>query len=286
MESEVHTTVLLRKALVVARKLSVPEFQEWISFELNGYGKGNDIPEYRQIRGEIKAWNPYHGYVPVIIQDPKMAGDLSQRAIGQAIGELESFTQNPKNSTSPLQVKFSPSTEKNLMHAMRVPLQPTLHVSPSEVYGILDAVRNTILEWALSLEEEGILGEGMSFTNEEKQKAMGATVIHIQNFQGVLGDVEGSTVTQNLSIVIKENDFSTLASYLESVGLSAEDIKELEDAISEDSHPTASEDYGEKTSGWIGKMVAKAATGAWQVGVGSAGGLLAQALSSFFGFAS
>lgn len=268
---------------MVARKLSIPEFQEWISFELNGYGKDNKIPEYRVIRGEIKAWNPYYGYVPIIIQDPKMAGDLSQRPIGQAIGELESLTQNPKES--PLQVKFSPSIEGDLMRGMNdIPLQPKLHVSPSEVYGILDAVRNTILDWALKLEEEGILGEGMSFSQEEKQKAKGATEIHIQTFQGVLGNIEGSTVTQNLNINITKNDFPSLASYLESKDVSSEDIKELEKAISEDPTPSSPEKYGKKTSGWIGKMVSKAASGAWQIGVGSAGGLLAQALSAFFGF--
>lgn len=37
---------LLRKALVVATKLNIEEFQQWIELELNGY-KGAPIPEYR-----------------------------------------------------------------------------------------------------------------------------------------------------------------------------------------------------------------------------------------------
>ena len=71
---------------------------------------------------------------------------------------------------------------------------------------------------------------------------------------------------------------------MESNGVSSEDIKELEKAISEDPTPSSPEDYGQKISGWIGKMVSKAASGAWQIGVGSAGGVLAQALSAYFGF--
>ena len=36
---------LLRKAYVVARKLKLDEFEEWVNSELNGYKVGNRIPE-------------------------------------------------------------------------------------------------------------------------------------------------------------------------------------------------------------------------------------------------
>ena len=54
---------------------------------------------------------------------------------------------------------------------------------------VIDAVRTMILNWSLKLEEEGILGEGLSFSEEEKQKAATSTQIRIENFQGILGDV-------------------------------------------------------------------------------------------------
>lgn len=43
---------LLRKAYLVARKLKLEEFEEWINNEQNGY-KGN-APDYRMINGEYK----------------------------------------------------------------------------------------------------------------------------------------------------------------------------------------------------------------------------------------
>ena len=49
-DSSVSTTDLLRKALVVARRLAVPELVDWISGELNGYKEGN-LPDYRVLRG-------------------------------------------------------------------------------------------------------------------------------------------------------------------------------------------------------------------------------------------
>ncbi len=36
---------------------------------------------------------------------------------------------------------------------------------------IIEKVKNTVLEWTLKLEEEGVLGEGMRFSDKEKQNA-------------------------------------------------------------------------------------------------------------------
>ncbi len=65
--------------------------------------------------------------------------------------------------------------------------------------------------------------------------------------------------------------------------MDANDIDDLEQAIDTDPSPTSPEAFGGKVSAWVGKMVSKAATGAWQIGVGTAGGLLAKALSVYYG---
>lgn len=39
-----------------------------------------------------------------------------------------------------------------------------------ELLSMLSTVRNKILEWALLLEEHEIVGEGMTFTDEEKRR--------------------------------------------------------------------------------------------------------------------
>lgn len=46
---------LLRKAYLVARKLKLNEFENWINNELNGYENMDKLPDYRKIRGEVKA---------------------------------------------------------------------------------------------------------------------------------------------------------------------------------------------------------------------------------------
>lgn len=64
--------------------------------------------------------------------------------------------------------------------------------SSSEVYRILSTVRNKILEWALLLEEYEIVGEGMTFTDEEKKKAQNTQIInnYTNNFYSEVSDIE------------------------------------------------------------------------------------------------
>ena len=73
------TTDVLRQAYIIARKLKIKDFEIWISNELNGYKEYASIPEYRNIFGDIKGWNPYHGWVSVIIENIEMYNKLGSR---------------------------------------------------------------------------------------------------------------------------------------------------------------------------------------------------------------
>src|SRR4051794_29643027 len=71
---------LLRKAMVVARKLRINELEGWLKFEVNGYPEDHtDFPAYRFMEGQVKALNPYRGWIPVVFEDPKLARSCSRR---------------------------------------------------------------------------------------------------------------------------------------------------------------------------------------------------------------
>ena len=161
---------------------------------------------------------------------------------------------------------------------------PVRVVSRSQVVAILDKVRTGVLEWALKLESEGITGDGISFTETEKQIAKKSTHITIQNFQGVIGDVTHSTVTQNLDLTVKTGEIKSLIDYLKAQGVGKEDLSELQTAIADDPSPTSRENFGPKVSSWMGNMVGKAASGTWKIGMGVATGLLSNAIATYYGF--
>ncbi len=168
LDKSVATTELLRKAFVVARKLGLGDFQDWVQAELNGYSDGDKMPEYRRLHGQIKALNPYRGWIPVMFESDEVADSLSQINCGQSIPELEELVTSAKPDGR-LIVPLSHRMQQEL--AKQSSMETVLHLPVSAVAGILSKVRNHILSWGLNLEEQGILGEGLSFTAQEKKKA-------------------------------------------------------------------------------------------------------------------
>ena len=75
---------------------------------------------------------------------------------------------------------------------------------------VIDAVRNAVLDWALKLEQAGIVGEELSFSETEKAKAHEPNIVYqidkIENFVGNLGPVgAGASVSavQTLAVPIE-----------------------------------------------------------------------------------
>ena len=133
------------------------------------------------------------------------------------------------------------------MKMMRVPLEPTLLVSDAQIHGILEAVRNEILNWALDLEIKGILGDGMSFSKEEKEVASQVTYQVTNNIGSMKNsqlqqDSAGASQTQNItqpsvdiSAFIEE-----LKSSLHDLGLNKDDTAELQAEVFTIEHQLAS----------------------------------------------
>lgn len=181
---------LLRKALIVAYKLNLDDFKGWIENEINGYGKNSEIPEYRNVTGEIKACNPYTGiWMPFIW--PNAPEGVYNRKINQRISEIE---HNLKSAKGILVVPFSPDQQSILMKNFESPTPPYLIISRASLVGIIESVRNVILKWSLKLEKEGILGEEMVFSEEEQLRAANNQQIQIDNFYGILGNTIKGTI--------------------------------------------------------------------------------------------
>lgn len=162
--------------------------------------------------------------------------------------------------------------------------EPKVVFHRSQLMGILTKVRSIILNWALQLEEDGILGEGLKFSDKEKEIAMSVNNYSIQNMNGIVGNLSGaSTVNQNNVMNISKLNFEDLAQYLMSNKVEFSDINDLQSAINLDPEPTNPKNFGKNVSDWIGKMVGKSASGSWDIGVSAAGTLLAESISKFYG---
>ncbi|MFS8931745.1 hypothetical protein [Cupriavidus taiwanensis] len=218
---------LLRKALVVSRKLQVKDIDEWIQKELSGYGEEGEAPEYRTIKGQPMVWNPVQGrHMPLEFRSTEMAKVVSERICGQSISELEELLSDRGNATTYL-MPYSEKTRRMLMDSMqRFPLEPTLVVQRTSILRIVESVRNAILDWALTLESEKVVGEGMTFTQEEQARARGADIVHqtIQN-QVVIHSMVNSQLQQGSTH--SQQTFTNSATPTEALIALVESIRDL-----------------------------------------------------------
>lgn len=188
----VSTGDLLRRALVVARRLGAPELVDWITSELEGYGL-HPIPAYRIVKGQPQVLNPYQGYQPLTFPTAEMAEMFSNANVGQSIPELEKLAQ----SVNGVRMRYSAKTEHMLRESLDDPQTPSLNLATVQIHGIVEKVRSQILKWALDLEDRGVIGDGMSFTQQEKL-AVQEQHFYISNVSGSQIQISsnGSTQTQ------------------------------------------------------------------------------------------
>jgi hypothetical protein len=185
---------LLRKSLVVARKLGLDEFERVARKELEGYSFDDEsevFPPYRQLRGVVKGYNPFHGWQPVLFGDSVAEKVLSSRDCAQSIPELEHLLES--SETESVSMDFDADVANKIRQAIHRQVNVTLVIPRPAIAGIVEAVRTVVLNWALELEEKGVLGEGMSFTPAEREKAESTT--NVNNFYG---NVTGPSIQQGI----------------------------------------------------------------------------------------
>lgn len=189
-----NTAIVVQRAYVVARKLGIKEFEDWADSELKGYKDYTNVPDYRKVTGEVKVRNPYRGYIPVVMDDPKDQNAINNRFVTIGIGELETLATSASDGKR-LAMPFTPEQERMILGPNSLVAGVKLFISPGTVRGIVDKVRHIILTWCLDLEGKGVVGEGMTFSEEEKKaaEAMPSIVVHYH------GDVSQSQVGTNHS---------------------------------------------------------------------------------------
>jgi len=234
LNQNVTVVELLQKCLVVAMKLGIQEFASWARLEIDGY-KDKELPEYRVVHGQPQVFNPYRGYQPLFFPDSKLTERFSKMHFNQPIGQIEHELKSAeKTGSDGFYVSYSPSVEKKLMDAIDFRLQPFLNISASEFRKILDSVRKIVLEWTLRLEADGIIGEGMSFSKEEKEKAQSITY-NIKNYiEGVVqSQIQIESVAGNQNLVVSQFDVSKLKEVIQALRASAGEIDLEENAKAE-----------------------------------------------------
>lgn len=187
LSKDANIESLLRKAYVIAKKLKLKEFEDWIQLEQNGYGS-KEVPEYRYVQGQIKARNPYYGWIPVVLSS-EIEKVISNVPAKEAISGLIDLYESDNEF---LAFNMNSDCNQSLSELVDFDTVFCIQFGKNQIYRIISTVQNKILDWALLLEENGIIGEGLSFTEEEIRKAEQTPIInnYTNNFYASVEDID------------------------------------------------------------------------------------------------
>lgn len=282
---------VMRKAKIFASINKISEMQLWIRYELEGYEDKDKLPPYRELDvGNIGYFQGPFGssmrnvVLPTVNLPEPLFEFATKCYVYQSVSEIEGLISSGENGlTRKWPAEYVALAQEYIKASGGMVLvdahQP---ISKSLLIGIIDNVKNKLLDFLLDLEQNNLVIEGVEM-NEEKREEIR------QKFEvNVYGDnnniASGSNFTQNVSTVIK-NDIESLFKYLKENKVSEQDISELKKAIEIDKKGIKKpNEFGLQVSGWIGKMISKAVSGSWNIAMQVAPALITNALNTYYGF--
>lgn len=196
VDDTVSIEALLRKAYLVSNKLDLNDFSEFLKKEMHGYNDADDIskiPCYRLVKGTLIVLNPISGWRPVVIEDKELEEIILSRWIMQSAFELNSLYESKSEELS---IRLSGEMNQKLSSLTGVPTtQFCISISRASICHILNSLKTSILEWALTLDKEGIVGDGIDFSFAEINKANKSPQVcnYINNFYS---SIESSQIQQ------------------------------------------------------------------------------------------
>lgn len=164
-DESISVSSLLRDIKILLGELS-QSLPEWVASELEGYGKAK-VPRYRQIKGQMKAWNPFYGWVPVIHKSSEIEDKVCIRGSSQSVRELEELLSD--KSSSIYEMPYPASFADQIIEG-GTKTKVSLFISRTSLTHILETVRNKILDLLLDLKKSN---GGAERTTGEVQKAVG-----------------------------------------------------------------------------------------------------------------
>lgn len=255
LDNQSSTPDLLRTAKAIAVKLQLADVAKWIDYELDGYPEDVTLPDYRITKGKLMGLNPINGPVPMSVSNAQQENMLRTVHIKAPLTELVRAYNDPEATMIfSFPTEYSYQLQQNKPEFLRFPL--IQQIGQSKMLNVVEKVRNRLLDWSLELEQQGILGENLQFSQQDKDKA--PMTVNNFNFNGninntgVIGADNHDFAQQNI-LQVSAGDFEVLKSKLRALGFSADDVHDLKNLL--DSEPAQDKPTRvmPKVYAWLGK---------------------------------
>jgi len=253
-------TVLLRQCVILGHELKNDSLKKWANQELNGYADADKVPEYRVIHAGAKGqFNAGYAFptitrqIPSFLMDEKHRWAAAEARLCEPISAYEHLaeTDETKGELSiPWNGDMVTYYQGKFMdgHALTRAWQ---EISRGAIVGLLDTVRNRVLNVALDIKTE--IGDSdadlkkVPGSSEVSEKVNHIIINHIYGGTVFVGEQQTVNV-QNISV----GSWEDLEKALLARGLQGAEITELSNAIGQDGKT-----IGVKVKDWIGRNATK-----------------------------
>ena len=294
VDSKVPISDILRKAKILASLLKNGEFKHWVDAELTGYDNCDDLPDYRifepvnlgTFSGPFgKRVTNYPIPVALLPDSIRLFAERSQFMGG--IKELEAAASQAAKKEGH---RFSWPPEMVIIAREHLPMsdgsilvEAWKPFSKSQMEGILDQVRNRLLDFLLELQQinpDVMKSENAirSVPSDKVQNIFNTTILGGQNIVST-----GTDFSQKVTQSVKVKDAQSLLGYLRNLGLPEDALEDLKNALAQDGERPRGE-LGAAVKSWLGKMTVKAIDGTWRVALDAAASLLKESLFHYYGW--
>lgn len=281
---------LLRKCKLLAARLGSQPLEDWVIWESNGYPDDAPVPEYRAWPLEVKGHfsGPFgsgiqNAPIPLACLPEKTRKRYQHYECRQSIASIEAILGKERQGTVQVSTGDLALILGTKVYKHQNCVQTWAEFGTGHLVELLNSVRNRILDFALAVWKEAPGAGEIGANTPAPMEAKRVTQIFNTTVFGGAANLVGTANASSVQFNVGTKDFSTLERVLVENGVAQEDVLELREALDSDPTPETPEKFGPRVSRWVAKMMAKAADGGWNIGLGAAGNLLAQALSKFYG---
>ncbi|OKS86122.1 AbiTii domain-containing protein [Mucilaginibacter polytrichastri] len=284
----------LLKTKVLASRIGNKELTAWVNLELNGYQNKEDLPDYRKATGNLigdylnGTMRVSNHVLPIPTFETSFDDELRSFELFDGIDPLEKMSATATESLVKQYNQGQVNIIQNLLmtYANVAGNFQLFSVGIAVPAGILkttlNAVRNKLLDFMIALETEFGLEVKIETlqSNHNKITTIMNTTINTNGDGNLINTGAQANVTN--TVTISKGNQEVLKKTLTDNQVSETDANELLQIIDAE-QPISDTDFGAKVNKWIYTMMGKAMDGSWKIGIGAAGGLLAKAISHYYG---
>ncbi|MGE8430262.1 MAG: hypothetical protein ACN6O7_20450 [Sphingobacterium sp.] len=280
----------LLKTKVLASRIRNQQLLDWVNSEVNGYGEEDSVPNYRAEYGILKGnyLNGYWQYTDAQIPLPNISSEIKETYTKiECRDSIEAVCANMNSEN----LGFSVSNDRKAFLENKIRelgydrfqiLSLHIQIPVNFNSNIISNVRSKLLEFMLALEQEfGVEADIITLSKNNQ------TITHIMNTTinnsgdgAVINNGDNNNIETN--ITVNQGNKDALKTKLIEEKVTVNDAEELIKIIDK-STPVSKDNFGEPVNNWVQTMIGKALNGSWQVAIGAAGNILAQAIQAYYG---